>query len=47
VYAPQADAGIIYNDPQIGIKWEIEADKVLLSEKDCKLPKLADAVVFE
>jgi len=47
VYAPQADAGIIYNDPQIGIKWDIEADKVLLSEKDCKLPKLADAVVFE
>ena len=28
VYAPQADAGIIYNDPQIGIKWDIEADKV-------------------
>lgn len=47
VYAPQADAGIIYNDPQIGIKWDIDADKVLLSEKDCKLPKLADAVVFE
>ncbi|MCQ2224171.1 MAG: dTDP-4-dehydrorhamnose 3,5-epimerase [Paludibacteraceae bacterium] len=47
VYAPQADAGIAFNDPEIGIKWDIPAEKMLLSEKDQKHPMLKDAEVFE
>ena len=47
VYAPQADAGIIYNDPKIGVNWMIDSKDVLLSEKDTKHPTLEEAEVFE
>ena len=47
LYAPQADAGIIYNDPEIGISWQINTEDILLSEKDTKHPLLKDAEVFE
>lgn len=47
LYAPQADAGILFNDPQIGIDWAIPADQMLLSDKDKKHPFLKDAEVFE
>ncbi len=40
IYAPQAEGGVIYNDPQIGIEWLIPASDILLSEKDEKLPEL-------
>jgi dTDP-4-dehydrorhamnose 3,5-epimerase len=47
VYAPQADAGIRWNDPEIGIEWPIDPKDVLTSEKDMKQPFLRDAEVFE
>lgn len=40
VYAPQAEGGVIWNDPDIGITWPIE--DVQLSEKDKKYPRLKD-----
>lgn len=46
VYAPQADAGIMYNDPQVGIEWPKLDCEFLLSEKDTKHPLLKDAEVF-
>lgn len=46
VYAPQADAGIMYNDPQVGIEWTKLDCEFLLSEKDTKHPLLKDAEVF-
>ena len=46
-YAPQADAGIRWNDPDVGIQWPIDLDKVITSEKDLKQPFLKDAEVFE
>jgi dTDP-4-dehydrorhamnose 3,5-epimerase len=39
-YAPQSEAGLIWNDPEIGIDWTIAADRVLVSDKDSKLPSL-------
>ena len=33
-YAPQCDAGIRWNDPDLGIEWPIDPAKVLTSEKD-------------
>lgn len=47
VYAPQADAGIRWNDPDLGIDWPIDLSKVMTSEKDLKQPFLKDAEVFE
>jgi dTDP-4-dehydrorhamnose 3,5-epimerase len=42
-YAPEYDAGIIYNDPELKIDWRIPEDKALLSDKDNRLPLFKDA----
>lgn len=47
VYAPQAEAGIRWNDPQLGIDWPIDQKDVQTSEKDLKQPLFADAEYFE
>jgi len=39
-YSPEHDAGIIWNDPDIGIKWPIK--RPILSPKDSKLPRLRE-----
>jgi dTDP-4-dehydrorhamnose 3,5-epimerase len=41
-YDKAAERGVIWNDPDIGIKWPIAADKVILSDKDKLLPRLRD-----
>ena len=46
-YAPQQDAGIRWNDPQLGIEWPIDPKDVLTSEKDLKQPLLKDAELFD
>ncbi len=42
-YAPESDAGIIYNDPELNIDWQIPAEDIILSEKDQKHLTLAEA----
>lgn len=39
-YAPKADAGILWNDPDLGIAWP--GGEPVLSEKDTLLPRLKD-----
>ena len=39
-YVPGDEAGLIWNDPQLGIKWPI--DTPILSDKDAVLPQMAD-----
>ena len=39
-YNPQAEKGVRYNDPDLGIDWQVDNPK--LSEKDLKLPFLKD-----
>lgn len=41
-YAPEADGGIRWNDPELGVEWGIETP--ILSEKDSGSPYLRDAV---
>ena len=41
-YAPEADGGIRWNDPDIGVDWGVE--NPVLSEKDSRSPFLKDAV---
>jgi dTDP-4-dehydrorhamnose 3,5-epimerase len=45
LYSPDFDAGIAYNDPTLNIDWKIPTDKVILSDKDKKLPFLKDAAI--
>ena len=45
-YAPQQDAGIRWNDPELGIEWPIDPKDVQTSEKDLRLPLLKDAELF-
>lgn len=41
-YSAASDAGIIWNDPDIGIEWPIAPSDAVLSAKDAKLPRLAE-----
>lgn len=42
-YAPQADRGIAWDDPAIGVQWPQLDVELSLSEKDLQHPLLADA----
>jgi dTDP-4-dehydrorhamnose 3,5-epimerase len=42
-YAPDQDAGIIFNDPNLNIDWKISNERVIVSDKDKKLPTLNKA----
>ena len=42
-YSPAHDRGIVWDDPAIGIDWPLPSSGPVLSEKDQRLPKLADA----
>ncbi|MDR1699616.1 MAG: dTDP-4-dehydrorhamnose 3,5-epimerase [Lachnoclostridium sp.] len=42
-YHPEDEGGIIWNDPDIGIKWPIENEsEVQLAKKDMELPKFKE-----
>ena len=37
-YAPEADGGILFNDPELGINWPFDIEKAITSEKDLHHP---------
>lgn len=41
-YAPESEGGILWNDAELAIDWQVAADKVILSEKDKHYPTLAE-----
>jgi dTDP-4-dehydrorhamnose 3,5-epimerase len=41
-YAPALDRGIAFDDPALNIPWPVTRQTAILSEKDRKLPLLAD-----
>ena len=48
-YDPATEAGIAYDDPQIGIAWPVDVEPIV-SERDATAPRLADvadALPFE
>lgn len=47
VYAPQAEAGIKWNDEIVNVEWPIPAADVVVSDKDDNAVALKDAEVFE
>lgn len=42
-YNPEAETGVIYNDPTLNIDWKIPEKDIKLSEKDKLLPELKNA----
>ena len=42
-YAPDAEGAIAWDDPALGIDWQLPAEAICLSEKDSKHPCLAEA----
>jgi dTDP-4-dehydrorhamnose 3,5-epimerase len=38
----QAERGVLWNDPDLGVPWPISAQEAILSEKDRRLPRLAN-----
>ena len=41
-YAPEHDAGVRWDDPDIAVAWPVDAGAAVLSDKDRALPALAD-----
>ncbi len=41
-YNKSAEAGIIYNDPELNIDWKIPTNKILTSDKDLLWPTLSE-----
>jgi len=45
LYAPQAERGIIWNDPDLKIEWPIKGKQIILSQRDKTLPLFKDAEI--
>ena len=47
-YAPQSEGAIAWDDPDLGIDWQVPTENRILSEKDAHHPRLKDAeLVFD
>ena len=46
LYMPSHERGIAFDDPELGIDWQIKADEFILSAKDKLHPAFRDAEVF-
>ena len=44
LYCPQAEGAIAWNNPDLGIDWQIPADRAILSEKDRNHPSFKQFV---
>lgn len=40
LYNKASEGGIIYNDPQINIDWQMQSEELIISSKDLALPRL-------
>ncbi len=38
LYNKESESGILFNDPKLGIDWQVEQDKMVVSDKDLVLP---------
>ena len=41
-YAPHAESGILYNDSDLNIDWQVKPEDMVVSEKDQNLPTFAE-----
>ncbi|MFX8289518.1 dTDP-4-dehydrorhamnose 3,5-epimerase family protein, partial [Acinetobacter baumannii] len=45
-YAPENDAGLLWNDPALGIDWRVNPAEAILSPKDTRNPPLKDLPAY-
>lgn len=45
-YSPEHDQGILWNDPELGIKWPIKREEAIVSEKDQKNPNFSENLYY-
>jgi len=45
-YSASHDAGVLWNDPDLGIDWPVEGESVMLSDKDQCYPRLRDLPAY-
>ncbi len=43
-YSKESEGGIRYDDPALGIDWQIEKEKINVSSKDLELPLFSDSL---
>jgi dTDP-4-dehydrorhamnose 3,5-epimerase len=43
-YSPAHDRGILWNDPDLGISWPVQASLAMISPKDAIQPRLSDVL---
>lgn len=43
LYAPDYEAGIRYNDPEVGVDWKIRPEDRILSQRDLHMPSFKEA----
>lgn len=43
-YAPECEEAVAWDDPDLDIDWKVPAEKVILSEKDRRHPRLRDII---
>ena len=41
-YAPEAEGGLAWDDPDIGVEWPLPASKILTNARDGQWPKLSE-----
>jgi dTDP-4-dehydrorhamnose 3,5-epimerase len=44
-YDKVSERGIVYNDPLLGIDWKVKPSRIIVSERDMKLPLLENAEI--
>ena len=44
-YAPQADAGVLWSDPDLGIDWPLSHKNAIISKKDSLLPLVKNIAI--
>ena len=45
-YSREHERGLVWDDAAIGVDWSIEAESVIMAERDRALPRLADLPAF-
>jgi dTDP-4-dehydrorhamnose 3,5-epimerase len=43
LYSPEHERGIVYNDPDLNIDWNVPSSDVVITERDLKFPLFKDA----